>query len=130
MSEFLFSDMSDEVDIIKGLHLFKVANGNGEQQFIVLTAVEGTGGDVHLHLLSHDGRLIVDGQFLLEDATAAATLLADMHELGGEAIADIHHGSGTDASLAQLLNDVATGFCLQLSLQQILLATEVGLGKS
>ena len=118
--------MSDEAHVVELLHLLQVTDGYGEQQFVVLAAVQGTGGHIHVHLLGHHRCLIVDGNLLLVDATTNARLLADVHQFAGKTIADVHHRRGTDASLAQFLDDVATSLGLQLALQQILLAGKVG----
>ena len=127
LAEFLVSDVADEFDTLDLLDFLVIAYGNGEEQFVVLATVEGAGGDVHIHLLGHDGGLVVDGDVLLIDAAADARLFADMHEFGGETVADVHHGGGTDACLAEFLDDVATGLGLELALQKVFLTAEVGL---
>ena len=125
LSETLVGDVSDELHIIDFLYLLVVANGDGEQQLVVLAAIQGAGGDVHVQFLGHHRRLVVDGDLLLEDAAAYMALLADVHEFGGESVADVHHGGRTDAGLAQALDDVAAGLGLQLALEEVFLAGEV-----
>ena len=127
MPELLVGDVTDKLDVFQLLNLLVVANGNGEHQFVVFATVQGAGSDVHVHLFSHHGGLVVDRQLLLKDAAADARLFADVQQFAAEAVADVHHGGGADAGLAQPLDDVATGFRLQLALQQVLLAAEVGL---
>ena len=127
MAEFRLGDVSDEADILHILYLLVVANGYGKQQLVVFASVESAGGDVHVQLLGHHGRLVVNGNLLLEDATAHVRLLADVQQFAAEAVADVHHGCGTDAGFAQALDDVATSLGLQLALQEVLLAGEVGL---
>ena len=127
MAVLLVGDVADELDVVNSLHLFAVAYGHGEHQFVVLAAIQGTGGDVHVHFFGHDSCLVVNGQILLEDAAAHARLFADVAQFAAESVRDVHHGGGTDAGFAQPLDDVASGFGLQLSLEQVLLAAEVGL---
>ena len=127
VAEAGIGDVANELDILYLLYLLVVADGHGEEQLVVFTAIEGTGGDIHVQLLSHDGGLVVDGQLLLEDAAADVALLADVHEFAAEAIADVHHCCGVDASVTQSLDDVTTGFGLQLALEEVFLAGEVGL---
>ena len=55
-----------------------VGNGHGKQQFVILAAVEGASRQVHVELLCHDGRLVVDGNMLLIDAATDLALRADM----------------------------------------------------
>ena len=50
-----------------------------------------------------------------------------MQQLAGKSIADVHHRGGAYAGLSELLDNVASCFGLELALQQILLACEVGL---
>ena len=69
-SEICIGNVSDELDTVNLLDFLMIADGNGEQQLVIFAAVEGTGGDVHVHLLGHDSGLIVDGDILLIDATA------------------------------------------------------------
>ena len=128
VSEAFLGDMTYEVDVVDLLDLFEVSDRYGEQQLIVLAAIEGAGGDVHVQLLGHDSCLVVDGQLLLVDATSGLTLFADVEQFGGEPVADVDHGSGVYAGLSQLLDDVAPRLRLQLPLQQVLLAGEVGSG--
>ena len=45
LPELGISDMPDEPDILHLLHLLMVTDGDCEQQFIVLTPIQGTGGD-------------------------------------------------------------------------------------
>ena len=62
------------------LNLLVVADWHGEEQFVVLAAVEGARRNVHVQLLSHHRRLIVDRYVLLVDAASAVRLLADVHQ--------------------------------------------------
>ena len=64
--------------------------------------------------------------FFVNAATYLA-LRADVHQFGREAIGDVHHGCGLYAYLVQPLDDVFAGFGLELALQQVFLAGEVGL---
>ena len=78
--ELLLGDVSDEFNTLYLFNLLVIADGNGEQQFVVLAAIQGTGGDIHIHLLSHHSRLVVDGDVFLVDATTHARLFADVHQ--------------------------------------------------
>ncbi len=130
MSEVFLGDMPDEMHVVHLLNLLMVTYRHSKEQFVVLTAIQGTGGDVHIQLFSHHCRLVVDGNLLLEDATAHMALLADVHELAAEAVRDVHHSGGTDACLAQFIDDVATGLSLQLTLEKVFLTGEVGRSNS
>ena len=78
--ELLLGDVSDEFNTLYLFNLLVIADGNGEQQFVVLAAIQGTGGDIHIHLLRHDRRLVVDGDVLFIDATTHTGLFTDMKE--------------------------------------------------
>ena len=81
VSEALVGDVTNQLHILHVLNLLVVAYRHGEQQFIVLAAIEGAGGNVHVQLLGHDSSLIVNGYLLFEDAATHFALLADVHEL-------------------------------------------------
>ena len=80
-SQTFLGDMSDEMHSLDVLNALMVADGHGEEQFVVLTAVEGTCGDIEIEFLCHHCRLIVDGDVLLEDTASHVALLADMEQL-------------------------------------------------
>ena len=42
--------MADDADARQGGHALVVRQGNGEEEFIVVAAVEGAGGHVHVEL--------------------------------------------------------------------------------
>ena len=54
-------DVTDKLHVVQLLNLLVVAYGNGEEQFVILAAVQGAGGDVHVQLFGHHSRLIVYG---------------------------------------------------------------------
>ena len=49
-AELGLGDVTDEAYTLHLAHLFVVGERHGEQEFIVFTAVEGTGGDIHIEL--------------------------------------------------------------------------------
>ena len=79
-AELCVGDVANEFDAFDLLDLLMVADGDGKEQFVVFAAIEGAGGDVHVHLLCHHGSLIVDGNVLLVNPATDARLLADMEE--------------------------------------------------
>ena len=54
-------DVSDDIDIVNGDEFLVVGERAGEEQFVVLSAVEGAGNDVQVHLLGERGCLIING---------------------------------------------------------------------
>lgn len=122
--------LCDVAYLLDAFHLFDfgmVADRYGEEQLVVLTSIHGAGGEVHVEFLCHDCRLVVDRDVLLVDAATAMTLLTDVHQLAAQSVAHVHHGCRPYACLAQLGYDVTSCLWLQLALQQIFLAREVGL---
>lgn len=54
-------DVADEAYVVELFYLLVVADGDGEEEFVVFAAVEGAGGDVEVELFGHDCGLVVDG---------------------------------------------------------------------
>ena len=127
MSLTLGRDVADDLDVLQLAHHFVGREGNGEEQFIVFTAVEGAGGYVHVQFLGHGGSLVVERDALLIHAAAHVALGADVHQFAAQTVAYVHHAGGVDASLAQSGYDVGTCLGLQLALQQVLSSAHVGL---
>ena len=71
-SEFGVSDVADEFYTFDLLYLLVIADGNSKQQLVVLTAVQGTGGDVHVQFLCYHSRMLDDGDVILIETTAYA----------------------------------------------------------
>ena len=71
LSEFRTCDVSNQLHVVHLLNLLVVADWHGEEQFVILAAVEGARRNVHVQLLRHHRRLIVDWDILLVDAAAA-----------------------------------------------------------
>ena len=109
------------------LGFFVIRQGEGEEQLVVLATVEGAGGDVEVELFGRNGGLVVNGDALLVDAAPHVALRADVEQLAGEAVADVHHGRGLEPGVVERLDDVAAGFRFELTLQNVFLAAEVGL---
>ncbi len=101
--------------------------GDGEEQLVVLAAVEGACGHVHVQFLGHRGRLVVKRDALLIHTAAHVALCADVQQLAAQAVADVYHAGGVYAGLAQRLDDVAARLGLQLPLKQVLTPAHVGL---
>ena len=120
-------DVTDDFDIGQGFHTLVVGEGHGEEEFVVLTTIEGTGGDIEVELLGCDCRLVVDGQAFLKDATTHLTFVADVEKFAADAIAHIDHGSGADACLTQTFDHIATCLGFEQALEEVLLSREVGL---
>ena len=53
-------DMPDDIDIVNRDEFLVVGERAGEEQFVVLSAVEGAGNDVQVHLLGECSRLIIN----------------------------------------------------------------------
>ena len=117
----------DDANLGNVLHLFVVGKTDGEEQFVVVAAIEGAGRDVHVEVFGHRRRLIIQGDALFVHLTADVTLLADVKQLRREAVGNVNHRGGQDVGLLQQLDDVPPGLRLELSLQQIFLAGEIGL---
>ena len=126
-AKFLLGNVSDHFHIVDLADAVVVGKGDGEQELVVLASVEGTGGDVQVELLSRSGCLVVERNPFLVDAAPCVALAADVHQFAAESVADVHHRGGTDACLGECLDDVASGFWLELTLEQVFFAREVGL---
>ena len=50
---------------------------------MIVAAVEGRCGEVHVELLGHDGRLVVDRQTVLVDAAAHMAAGGNVEQFGG-----------------------------------------------
>lgn len=120
-------DVPDDAHIVQGSHLFVQRKGNGEEQFVVLAAVEGASADVHVEFFGSDGCLVVERQPFLVDAAACARCGADVEQFGRKSVADVHHGRGADAGFAQGMYDVAPCFGFEQPFEQVFASAEVGL---
>ena len=125
--EFRIGDVAYQLHTFNLLDFLVIADGNGKQQLVVLASVQGTGGNIHVQLLSHHCRLVIDGDVFLENTATHTRLLTDVKQFGRETIADVHHRCRTDTRLTQFFDDISTGLSLELPLQQIFLAAEIGL---
>ena len=125
-SERGFGYVADEFHAGEFFYLLMIVEGHGEEKFIILSAVESCGHEIHSEFFGHDCSLVVNGDTVLIDAAAGVALLADVEEFGAEAVADIHHGCGDYAGLVELLDNVAACFRFELTLHEIFLAVELG----
>ena len=119
--------MADDIEVLNGDEFLVVIERTGEEQFIVLTAIQRTGDDIQVHLLRQGCRLKVDRQFVFVDAAAHAALRTDMHQLGRQSVTHVHHRGRLHTRLAQRLQDIASRFGFQLPLQQVFLTREIRL---
>ena len=85
-AETFFRDVTDLPDSLYFLYFFIVADGYGEEQFVVFSAIERAGREVHIELFGGDGRLIIDGDFFFINTAAAVALLADMHQFAAQPV--------------------------------------------
>ena len=70
--------------------------------------MEGSRGEVHVELLGHDGRLVVDREAILVDAATDLAARGDVEQLRGEAVGDVDHGRGQQVGRGEAVDDVAT----------------------
>ena len=104
-----------------------VGERHGEEEFVVLAAVEGAGGDVHIQFLGCRGCLVIERYALLVEAAAHAGGFADVEHFGGKAVADVDHRRGAHAGFSEAFHDVAARLGLEEAFQEILAPFEVGL---
>ena len=100
-------DVTDDFDIGKCFHTLMVGERHGEEEFVVLTTIEGAGGDIEVELLGCNCRLVVDGQAVFEYATTQLTFVADVEKLAADANAHNNHCGGADASLTEAFDHIA-----------------------
>ena len=125
-----FSHIADDRHVLDGFHLLVILLFHGEQQFVVLAAVEGDGGGHNFQFTEGlEGERIHRG-LVLVDGAAEVIEVADMEEGGGETVADDSHAGGKNAVFAEGFDDVEARFRFQLAFQQVVVALEVGLGVS
>ena len=105
-AQFGARDMADNLDVVDGRYTFVVGEGHGEEEFIVLAAIEGCGVDVEVEFLGSNGRLVVDGDAFFVEAATRLTASANVHDFRRKAVANVHHGRGADTGLAQALHEM------------------------
>ena len=99
-SKFWLGDMPDDTDTFKVLYFLIVTNRASEEQLIVLSAIQSTSGEVHVHLLCHYSGLVVDRNLLLEQSATCITFLADVHYLRRKTVGNVNHARWAYASLS------------------------------
>ena len=106
------------------IHIIRV---DGEEQFVVLAAAQGAGDRVEFKLQGLHLGIRVNGHaaFLQEDAHAG--LLADVEQLGGDAVGNIDHGGGHQAVLFEALDHIASGFRFELPADEVVVPFQLGL---
>jgi len=118
-------DVADDIDVVEGDELLVVVDVAGEEEFVILAAVESASDDIEVHLVGKCYRLVIDGEFVLVDVAADLGLRAYMEEFGRESVGDIHHGRGFDARLAQLLDDIDACLGFELALKEVFTTLEL-----
>ncbi len=127
LAQFGFADAADDGHAVHGRHFVVVGERHGEEEFVVLAAVEGAGGDVHIQFLGCRSSLVVKRYALLVEAAAHAGGFADVEHFGGKAVADVYHRRGAYAGGAELFHDVAARLGFEEAFQEILAPLEIGL---
>ena len=84
-------DVTDDLDVLHSCYLFVKSQRHGEEEFVILAAVEGAGGDVHIEFFSCYGCLVVERDALLVEAATHVGLLTDVENFGRETVADVNH---------------------------------------
>ena len=122
-------DVADDGDAFDFFHFLIVTLGDGEEQFVVLAPVESVAQWYHIfaYLLADARGLVVDGDVLFIDFAAAGGLFADVEQFAREAVADVNHAGGHDATFAEFGYDVESRFGLEVALEHVVVAVEVGL---
>ena len=62
-------DVTDDFDIGKGFYTLVVSEWHGEEEFVVLTSIEGAGVNIEIELFGCDCCWVVDGETFFKDAT-------------------------------------------------------------
>ena len=83
-------DVADDLDVLQLAHYFVGREGNGKEQFIILSPVEGACGYIHVELFCHGCSLIVERNALLVDATSHMTLGTDVKQFAAQSVADVY----------------------------------------
>ena len=73
-AQFRLGDVTDDFDILHLGHRLMCCQRDGEEQFVVLAAIQGTSAQAHVELFGHHGSLVVDGNTFLIDPATYVTL--------------------------------------------------------
>lgn len=121
--------MAYDVYFVVVFYFLVVALADGEEELVVVAAVEGVAYGEHVvaHLAAYAGGLIVDGYALFIDFAAAVRVLAEVEQFGGEAVADVDHGGGYYLFLLEKLHYVETWLGLEEAFEYVVVSVEVGL---
>ena len=120
-------DIADDGDVLHLFDLLEVGLFDGEHQFVVVAAVEGSHGMHNVQILEgHEGEFS-HRKFFFKQYAPFLGSPAYLYGSGGESFAHIGHGGGEDLLLAQFLDDVDARLGLELAAQEVVLACEVGL---
>lgn len=107
-AEILASNVADDLDTFETLDTFVVCQGYGEEEFIILSSVEGGCHEVHIQFLSHHRCLIIDWDAVFVDATSRMAVMAYVEELGRQTVADIDHRGRFSLEICHTLAAEAT----------------------
>ena len=118
--------MSDHFHVVERFDERVCREGHGEEQLVVLAAVESAGAYVEIQLFGGHSSLVVDGQAVFVDAAAHVGAATEVEEFAAQAVAHVDHGGGADAGGAKGFDDVASRLGLEVTLQEVLASAEVG----
>ena len=120
--------MADDVHKAQPHDLLLHRKRHGEEQFVVLAAVERRNDRIGVHLLAERRSLLRDGDAFEVDAGAAGGGLAELHQIAGQTVREVDHRRGDDPLLGQRVEDVGAGAGLEVFFEQVFVSLELRLG--
>ena len=120
--------MADDVHKAQPHDLFLHRKRHGEEQFVVLAAVQSRNDRVRVHLLGQRRGLPGDRDAFEVDARAAGRRFADLHQVARQAVREVDHRRGADLFFGQRTDDVGAGARLEVFFKQVFVALELRLG--
>ena len=101
---------------------------HGEEQLVVLAAVERCDYGVDVHLLCKLGCLACNGNTLKVYARATLRRAANLTKVACKTIREVNHRCWLNALLLKCVDDVDAGAGLEVTLQEVFVARELRLG--
>lgn len=120
--------VADDVHKAQPHDLFLHRKRHGEEQFVVLAAVQSRNDRVRVHLLGQRRGLPGDRDAFEVDARAAGRRFADLHQVARQAVREVDHRRGADLFFGQRTDDVGAGARLKVFFKQVFVALELRLG--
>ena len=120
--------MADDVHKAQPHDLFLHRKRHGEEQFVVLAAVQSRNDRVRVHLLGQRRGLPGDRDAFEVDARAAGRRFAELHQVARQAVREVDHRRGADLFFGQRTDDVGAGARLEVFFKQVFVALELRLG--